>query len=247
MEDRRLKRAWHRVTSGLEYGRGEVRLLTLTSSPDSPRPIRKSWELVAKWMRRRGIVFQYYGVVETNVRGLQHMHILFRGPYLHQWCLSNLWRKYHRAYIVDVRRTYGAKRSVGSYLCKYLVKAMGEGLSVAFSHAYGVYLDVPAFPDKLRNMWSASRDWCYPRFTRVWKAAVGMFCRSNTRVDFKVLFGLWWLHLQGDATPAKFLRWCSDVCGFGLGPPYFAISAAVAGNAGYFGSRERLGYETAKL
>lgn len=246
MQDRKLRRAWHRMVSGLEFGRGDVRLITLTSSPSSPRPIRKSWELVVKWMRRRGIEFQYYAVVETNIRGLQHMHILFRGPYVHQWCLSNLWRKYHRAYIVDVRATYGSKRRVASYLCKYLMKAVGEELSPALAHAYGVYVEAPACVERLRNAWACSRDWCYRRFTRVWKAGVGIFCRSNRRVvEFKVLFGLWWLHLQGDATPAKFIRWCSDVCGLQLGPPYFAIAAAVAGNEGYFASRRRLGYEVA--
>jgi hypothetical protein len=241
---RKMKRASHRLHTGLQFGRGEVRLLTLTSSPQSRRGIRYDVKRLMAWLRRRGVGIQYFGVVETNAgSGLQHMHLLFRGPYLHQWCLSNTWRHFHQAYIVDIRKTYGSKRGIGSYLTKYLLKANGERVNPSFAHAYGIYLEVPGFPDSLRNLWTCSRDWGFRHMSLVWRAAVGLFSRTLRRVPYQVLYGLWWLFLQGEATPAQFLQWCCEVNGLGPQPPYFAIAASIKGNRGYFTSRNILGYE----
>lgn len=237
-----MKRAYHRIVSGVQFGKGPLRFVTLTSSPESPPDIRDSLKKAKKFMKRRGLDFQYFAVSESFVNGLRHLHILYRGPFLYQWWLSLLWEKYHKARVVDIRKTYGSKRGISSYLCKYLLKNVGETLSPSLCGAQDAgFLPVMAIPDKLRKLWSCSFDWCYRRFSVVWGAARSLWKYTFGRVNRKVLFELWRQHLEGDVTPAAFLVWVSDVAG--VPQLYDEFVSGVRGNEGYFETRARLGYE----
>jgi len=112
--------------SGIElaWSLGEdIRFLSLTSSPESPRDIHRSFSAFVKRVRREFGRFEYVAVKETSVKGLEHLHILFRGCYLaHEWVSRN-WIEIHKAKIVFLERVWGKKHQVAAYLVKYLGKA----------------------------------------------------------------------------------------------------------------------------
>lgn len=246
MLERACRRAMHRLSSGLSFGKGEVRFLTLTSSPSSRRPIRYSFKLMVRYLKRRGVNLQYYAVVEQTIKGLDHLHILFRGPFLYQWCLSNLWRHFHHASIVWITKVRNPGRKLRGYLTKYMLKATRDDVGTSsLSAAYDSgAVDAPVYePKDFRKLWACSRDWCYRRMSEVWKSAVAVFHRTLTRCDYVVLYGLWEMHLRGTSTPAQFLRWCVEVNGLAPFPPYRALVASIRGNEGYFESRRANGYE----
>jgi hypothetical protein len=109
--------------SGLERG-GDLRFLTLTSSPDAPENIQRSWRALYMRMLRRGLVSGYIKVPELTKAGKLHLHILFRGKYIDQKLISHWWSEIHQSSVVDIRafRPYGGKRRVANYMAKYMSK-----------------------------------------------------------------------------------------------------------------------------
>lgn len=118
--DRRFRRFYQRIRSGLCHP-GQHALLTLTSSPDSPEDIHRSWEALRKALARRGYAFTYIGVKELTHSGLKHLHLLVRAKYIPQKLISQLWKERHNASIVFIQRIRGTK-FVQHYLAKYLRK-----------------------------------------------------------------------------------------------------------------------------
>lgn len=117
------RRCWHRVMSGIERG-GQLRFLTLTSTPDSPPDIQRSWRKLHMRLRRRGLVQGYIRVTETTESGLLHLHILFRGSYISQRWISATWKEIHGAPIVDIRpfRLSTNPKKTANYMAKYMSK-----------------------------------------------------------------------------------------------------------------------------
>ena len=76
--DRRHSRCFQRVISGLEKG-GQLRLITLTSSPDAPQDIQRSFRKLIMRLKRRGVLKDYIKVIENTENGAQHIHMCFRG------------------------------------------------------------------------------------------------------------------------------------------------------------------------
>lgn len=113
--------------SGVERG-GRLRLLTLTSSPQSPPDIHRSFRKVVKRLKRRNLLTGYIQIPELTVSGLAHKHVLFRGSFIEQAFLSALWQQIHNARVVDIRAVHAfkSKRHLASYLAKYLSKS-GHG------------------------------------------------------------------------------------------------------------------------
>jgi hypothetical protein len=109
--------------SGLERG-GSVRFLTLTSSPDAPADIEKSWRALYMRLKRRGLITGYIKVPEFTKEGRMHVHILFRGSYVAQALLSAWWADIHKSPVVDIRsfRPYTGKKRTASYMAKYMAK-----------------------------------------------------------------------------------------------------------------------------
>lgn len=117
---KRFRRMYHRVRSGLEKS-GDVRLLTLTSSPQSG-DFQRDFRMLIMRLRRRGLVTDYIRCPEKTATGLRHEHILFRGSYVEQAYLSHLWSKIHNAPVVDIRRV-GGRHRLACYLANYLAKS----------------------------------------------------------------------------------------------------------------------------
>ena len=117
------KRCYHRVISGLERG-GSLRFLTLTSSPDAPADIQKSWRALYMRMVRRGLIDGYIKVPERTKAGRLHLHVLFRGQYIAQVLMSKWWAEIHQSPNVDIRmyRPWGGKRRTAAYMAKYMSK-----------------------------------------------------------------------------------------------------------------------------
>lgn len=117
------RRCYHRVISGLERG-GKFRFLTLTSSRDSPETCQRSWRVLYMRLQRRGLIEGYIKVPELSKNGKQHLHVLFRGEYIAQAMISEMWNKIHGAKIVDIRRVKGGrtKAQLASYMAKYMSK-----------------------------------------------------------------------------------------------------------------------------
>lgn len=128
------RRCYHRVMSGLERG-GSLRFITLTSSPDAPENIQRSWRALHMRMVRRGLVQGYIKVPEHTESGRLHLHILYRGSYLSQVLLSTWWSEIHQSKIVDIRsfRPFKGRKPVASYMAKYMSKD-GAG---KYSYSWG--------------------------------------------------------------------------------------------------------------
>jgi len=117
------RRCYHRVMSGLERG-GSLRFITLTSSPNAPDDIQKSWRALYMRLQRRGLIKGYIKVPEITQAGKLHYHILYRGSYISQRLLSRWWSEIHQSPIVDIRsfRPYKGKKPIASYMAKYMSK-----------------------------------------------------------------------------------------------------------------------------
>lgn len=149
---RRKKRFFQRSMSGIEVAWGnreQVRFLSLTSSPESPEDIHRSWGTLVKRIRREFGVFEYIAVKEFTVSGLQHIHALFRGCYIPQAWVKENWQAVHRAKIVYIEGVKGNRKQVANYLSKYLGK-----------------LDQRSY-----RFWCSSK-WCFKGFVGFWKLTV---------------------------------------------------------------------------
>jgi len=70
---------------------------------------------------RRRLLLDYIRCPELTKSGLRHEHILFRGSYIEQAFLGELWSGLHGAPIIDIRRVTGKRRLAG-YFASYLAK-----------------------------------------------------------------------------------------------------------------------------
>lgn len=108
-----------------------------------PNELNKHFRIFVKRIRRSYERFEYFAVREWTKSGLQHVHIIFKGPKIpHEW-LSLTWEEIHGAKIVDIRTLWGG-RYVGAYIGKYLSKQLDTRFWLSWS-------------------------WVYRGFSRVWK------------------------------------------------------------------------------
>lgn len=118
------RRCYHRVISGIERG-GQLRFLTLTSSKDSPDTCQKSFRALYMRLKRRGLMKGYIKVPELSKNGKQHLHVLFRGSYIDQMLLSNIWQEIHHAKVIDIRavQPWVSRHKLASDMASYMSKA----------------------------------------------------------------------------------------------------------------------------
>lgn len=185
-QERRRKRCFHRVISGLEKG-GSLRLITLTSSPEAPEDIQRSFRKLIMRLRRRGLLDDYIKAIETTDSWLEHIHMVFRGSYIEQKLLSYLWSEIHNSPVVDIRKVksgYKNKRGVANYLAKYMSKEMFR-----------------------RYSWSWG--WVYKGFVKTWVLACRVYRQINDSVGdsfpFLRLLRLWKGHLKRGSPPQTLL------------------------------------------
>lgn len=123
LRQKKRRRCFQRVMSGLTRG-GKLRFLTLTSSPDAPVDIEKSWRALYMRMKRRGLIQGYVKVPELTKEGRKHLHVLFRGSFIPQATLSLWWSQIHNSKIVDIRLVKVSRQHtrVAGYMAKYMSK-----------------------------------------------------------------------------------------------------------------------------
>ena len=112
---KRKKRAFQRIMSGLFLG-GNLKLITLTSSPDSdPKRLQRNIVDLVRRIRRKFGKFEY---VRVRVRdeGYGVVHLIARGSYIPQKWLSEAWNNLHGAKIVHIERIFRTPQRVGNYL-----------------------------------------------------------------------------------------------------------------------------------
>lgn len=172
---KRYKRMYHRVRSGLER-MGYVRLLTLTSSPDSGDFQRNFRKLIMR-LKRRGLVTDYIRCPELTQTGLRHDHILFRGSYIEQVYLSHLWAEIHNSPVVDIRRV-GGRHRLASYLANYLAKSP----SGRYSYSWGWVWKGFVYSWKVLKRFSKYWGWDYQKLLTNWKWCVRMAVKPENRL-----------------------------------------------------------------
>jgi hypothetical protein len=95
------RRGYRRALSGLSIGRrvgADLRFLTLTSSPGSPRVVQKSLQILVKRIRRMFGKFEYCAVHTSEDHGV--IHLLYRGCFIPIAWLRHAWYDIHRAFEV---------------------------------------------------------------------------------------------------------------------------------------------------
>lgn len=105
-------------------------LLTLTTNPQTePDPDRaaerllRAWQKLSRIYRRRyqAHTWAYLGIWEKTQRGMPHLHILLRAPWIDQHEISAFMNAEIGAPIVDIRRVDNTKM-VARYVAKYTAK-----------------------------------------------------------------------------------------------------------------------------
>ena len=132
---RKRKRAFHRIMSGL-HAKGSYKFLTLTSGPESPLDIQRSWRRLIMRLQRRGMLKNgYIRVTEYTHQGRAHYHVVFRGDYISQAYISALWFEIHKAPVVYISQVR-SKKGISGYLGKYMAKDNKGRLSWSFPWVY---------------------------------------------------------------------------------------------------------------
>jgi hypothetical protein len=148
--------------SGIETAlakKDKIRFLTLTSGPEAKDElIHEHWHAFVKRVRYYYPTFEYLAVMEFTQKGKRHLHIVYKGAYLPQKWISEVWNELHQSPIVHIAVFRGSKRQMGAYLCKYIGKAPASA-----------------------RFW-CSWNWVFRGFVRVWKAIVKRF--QNRAVDY---------------------------------------------------------------
>jgi len=134
------RRLYHRTLSGFEFAKrfgDQIRVLTLTSSPDSP-DIHHSFEVFKKRIRRKFGRFEYLSVKEHTKDGLVHLHICYRGCFMPQSWLSASWNEIHRAKIVYIAKL--RSWNLAKHLARYFIKEGFGRFWSSWSWVYRGYL-----------------------------------------------------------------------------------------------------------
>ncbi len=104
------------------------RFITLTRAGNTPKEINHNLKKLIQGIRRKGLLFEYFAVIELHRNGLPHIHLFQRGDFIEQSQLSRMWGIYtaksflgRSSTIVDIRYIR-EKQNVKGYLLKYLKK-----------------------------------------------------------------------------------------------------------------------------
>lgn len=182
---KREKRCKFSVIAGLNAAVAKndvIRLVTLTSSPESPADINRSWQIARQRLKRRGFKIEYIKVAEFNASGnLRHLHLLTYGSYIPHRTLQRIWKEVHKAFHVNIKKV-GTKQAAW-YVSKYVTKSLQARREMA--------LDIISKPDltpedterviKLLNerSYTYSQGWAFKGFRGFWRDLVGRWWRMN--------------------------------------------------------------------
>lgn len=104
------------------------RFLTLTLKENLSRDtLFKAYDRFRKAIRYRGYLFEYFGVLERQKRGVLHMHILQKGDYVPKDLITTLWRRSTRgAGLINYIERINSKEDTVGYILKYVLKDIGD-------------------------------------------------------------------------------------------------------------------------
>lgn len=200
--DRKQRRAYHRILSGLRVHRGErLRFLTLTTAENMQRDLRSAWRVLKERIRRltpaRLVKMGYielkdvkkyypnkplneplrfeYLKVETAEGVAGVLHVLYFGDYIPQKWLSDVWKEITgTAYIVDIRACKDPVKSP-KRLARYCVAqyVSGQTAFIRFSWSWG---------------------WVGKGFVKVWRILL-----KEVDYDIKRAIALWEKLLSGES------------------------------------------------
>lgn len=188
-EQRKRRRAFHRIMSGFEathYPREQVRFLTLTSSSSEVGVlIHKHFRALQMRIRRRWGKFDYLAIRTDEGHGVYH--VLFRGRYIPQDWLSRQWQELHDSPIVDIRLVKHGRKRMANYMVAQYVSGQGfERLSWSWNWVFrgfvGAWQAVKRAAPK-DSPWEA---------LRVWR----IICKVAHKVKYVKMKGAVWLELE---------------------------------------------------
>jgi len=182
---KRFKRGYHRVRSGLDRKAGHVRFLTLTSSPEAG-DFQKDFRKLIKRLQRRRLVQDYIRVPEKTDSGLRHDHILFRGSYIEQAYLSHLWQQIHHSPVVDIRRV-GSRHRLACYLASYLAKSPAGRYSYSWGWVWQGFAKSWRFLKKV-SAWTGQD---YKTLLTAWQRFVKLGVKPNSNLGVMWLNKMW--------------------------------------------------------
>jgi len=87
--------------------------------------MKKALPKLVRYLRSRGIEFEYVAVWELHESGWPHLHLCQKGSFVPQKLLSRAWDFLDIGPIVDIR-TVVTKRGVAAYVAKYMAKSMAK-------------------------------------------------------------------------------------------------------------------------
>lgn len=176
---RRQKRCFHRVYSGLQVEKGQVRMITLTSSRvELNERFQGDFRKLRMRLLRRNLLVDYIRTPEYTESGLRHEHILFRGSYIAQRFLAKLWGELHESDIIDIRLVKGRRR-IAVYLAKYMSKAP----SGRYSYSWGWVWKGFATTWKYLKRVSYQNGWKYKELLTIWRMMIKL--KVNLREELE--------------------------------------------------------------
>lgn len=115
----KTKRAFQRLVSGFTRARfrgDRLRFLTLTTAVGgSVELMRRHFQTLRKRIEHHFHFKAEYWSIRTN-EGNGVLHLVFKGRYVPQWWLSQVWLAIHGAGIVDIRVLKDSPRRLANYL-----------------------------------------------------------------------------------------------------------------------------------
>lgn len=164
---KKVRRVMAQLRDGMQLGR--TRFFTLTAPGDEDAatswdefPYR--WKLFHQRVKRKFPDFEYLGVVEVQRRGHPHIHVVYRGGYIHWPVLRSMARASGFGRVADIRDARGGH---AKYLVKYLTKELRPPAKLDAERAGGPAAPAPRHFRRVRM----SKGWCdaQPRPASRWR------------------------------------------------------------------------------
>jgi len=176
---KKQRRGYHRCFSGIkkaEYMEERLRLLTLTNKTWNTR-LNQDFQAFKQRIRRAGYKFEYWKCKTSEGGGV--LHIVYRGDYIPQAYLSEMWYQITGdSYVVDIREI---DLKDGKRVARYVVS---QHLSGGQGTSY------------VRSSWSWG--WVCKGFVKKWKEIISVYADMH---GIKYCIDVWDKWLMGSLVP----------------------------------------------
>jgi hypothetical protein len=96
-----------------------------TTPEAAAKAFTAAWPHLVRLIRQRYGPFEYVKVIELHKSGFPHLHVAYRGPYVHHHWLSLVWKHLVSAPVVWIEKLDNPARAA-RYISKYMTKATQE-------------------------------------------------------------------------------------------------------------------------